>query len=404
MEIRTAAEFVSCVLSFDRKSPSGVALETMSEDRMEILGALHGISHEIIGSDGCSDRLATAGAFMCTSLDESCRAVLYAYGPPIEAATIAKTRHVGVACLGVAYMARWAVVPGMDINNKRVRWTEAGGKERESSLAQICKTVFENIANVGSLGPEIVNTTNAVASVTRQAGLLQTLLLAVQGVHGEASEAVWNSVGRDGGLQLIRVIDGIVRGVMEGVLDDETKQTCVAVVSGALHTIQAIPDTCGRQVAPDAKEITLQAVQSALPTTRVGVIPGGRRVAQAIMRLIRDRLAGGEADVSVAGLDVATSTLDSGADVEVREVAVSLLSEGLKRHWRAFWPGDVARATLTNGDGEIVDGNTGSTQTVRGIETVSRVYLKELGADLHLIVKEAGLACIRRIVHNEGAV
>lgn len=379
MAVRATVAFVPCVLQVEGKGAgSGSSKTVVSEGGVQIVTKLYGIVKEILAWDSCSDRLATASALLSVSMDSCCRAILYSLAPPIDAATIATTRFIGVASLGVATMARWAVVPGRDRNGVRVRWTVAEWKGRESSLAQMCATVFANLAQAGSLGTGVVASMDGVTAVARQASLLRTLLLAVQGVHGETAEAVWNAVGRNGGLQLIRVIDGLVRGVLGGGLDDDAKQTCGVVIAGALHAIGSIPDTCGRQVVRDANGLTRQAVTSALPMTRAGVVPGGVQVAQAIMRLIRDRLAAGEADVIVAGFDVATSTLDSGADGDVCEVAVSLLSEGLKRHWRTFWPGDVAMAMVANGSENAGAGQNG-VATVQADESVSRAYFKALG-------------------------
>lgn len=64
--------------------------------------------------------------------------------------------------------------------------------------------------------------------------------------------------------------------------------------------VGCIPNTCRRQVRNEEEGLTRQAIQSSLSITMIWAMEGGLKVAQAIRRLIRDRLAAGEADVIVA--------------------------------------------------------------------------------------------------------
>lgn len=338
MGVRAVAALLPYIVQDGRSTmdrPGG-----LSQWAIRMLTTLKLVGLEIVTWNEGSEQILTAGALLCIALNEACKGALSIDSPPVPIDVVAKSESIGVSCLGAGALVRWAVVPGRDVLGRRVRWSDTKWNMQETRLREMCDSVFGPLGLVVNSG-EGVASSEGIAIAGRLVGLLHTLVLSVRGMFGRTADVVWRCVGQSGAIQTVRILRAVTSMLLENEnkLDDEREGECGQVASACLNCIGAIALTCSSQIAKDGKELLREGILASMSVAQ-SAKPVAQRVAHAVMKLIRDRIACGETEFVVPGIEVASNILKSTHDGEVVEVGVSLITEGLKRHWFMFWPED----------------------------------------------------------------
>lgn len=383
MGLRASAALLPCIIQDGRSGRNDRSIE-LSQWAIRVLPTLMKVGLDILAWSNGPERTLTAGALLCVTLDDVCKGTLFLDGPPVPPDVVAKSSSIGVSCLGAGAMVRWAIVPGRDFRGVRVRWSDTEWNARETKLGQMCELVFGPLGMAASAGEDVAST-QGLRIVGRLIGLLHTVVLSIHSVHGRTADVVWRCAGRSGVLQIVRIVHALASVLLknEDKLDDESRKACGNVISASLNCIGAMALTCSLQLARDGKESLREAIHASISVTQNGTSVA-LKVAYAVMKLIRDRVACGESEFVLPGLEMAANILRSAPDGEVVEVGVSLITEGIKRHWLMFWPED--KVTASQGSENMDRFKSPSTSVMekkgeeaRGVdERIRRCYFKSL--------------------------
>lgn len=394
MGLRAAAAFLPYIVQ-DGKNNWTKQSGELSQWTVSVLVALKQVGADVLAWNDGSERIHTAGALLCVTLYDSCRGTMFANEPPIPVDVVANCKSIGVSCLGAGSLVRWATVPGRDFRGTRGRWSDSEWETREMKLGQMCEVVFGQLGVAASIGEDVASV-QGVEIVGRLIGLLRTLVLSVHGMHGRTADVVWRCVGRNGAVQIVRIVHSLGSVLLKnaGKTDDDGQKSCANLLAACLNCVGSIALTFSLQLVGEGKEFVREVISSCINVARSGASVA-LTVAHAVMRLIRDRIACGETEYVLPGVEVATSALRTTCDAEVMEVGISLITEAVKRHWLMFWPEDKVVASPEDKS----SGNCGDTRT-----DVLRVTKKEEGAVIDEQVRRCyfdSLGCIVEVLRSE---
>lgn len=395
MGVRTAAALVPYIAEYGSASRSTSPV-TLSEWAGNVLVALKQVGSTILEQATGSEQISTAGALLLLTLDDACPRLIFAEGPPVHIKMIVESASVGVSSLGIGALARWAVVPRRGCKGARIRWSDAEWNERETQFQHMSNTVFGSLSWAAGIG-ENVASSHGLAVAGRSTGLFRTLLLSVHGMHGRTADIIWRTVARNGTTHLVGIIRALASVLLKGGdnMDEDKRKTCAGVIAGCLNCIGTIATTCSMQVARDGKGFVREGISGAMAVVQNGT-GGTTRAGHAVMRLIRDRVAFGENDFVIPGMELAIRTVRNSSDTEIIEVGMSLITESLRRHWLLFWPGDKATTKNTEENNESDPKNPMGTPVESACETseeLRRSYFEGLGAFISTITnKQLGIS------------
>lgn len=335
-------------------------------------------------------RITTAAAYMILCVYENGRDFLFVDAPPfgvdeiipisIGASSYEQERS-GYALLATSILVNWIIVPPKDDHGLRIRWSTEEWTKRQNKLAEISTVLFSPLAQMAeSSGNLLAPDGMALRVITREAALLKTVIWCLHGIYGRGVDAIWNACVRECVRRFITILNSLAQQVsmVDTMVVERIKQDLTATVSGVLATIVRACFTCNRCASVENYSPGREAVQAVLGLANHPSLTG---IAQPVMRLMRDRLAAGEAEMLETGIDMATRCLqtlnssfeNSGPDKnwkqiledDVYEMSVSVLTEALKRHWLAMWPSDTVPSDTE--------------KSVENTDAGKAVYFKALG-------------------------
>lgn len=302
------------------------------------------IATGIISSTDFPDQLICSALLLILSLDCHDRKVLFQTRPPIDASVIASTSYHPVAALGIAAMTRWALVPERDMKTHLpLKWTPEEWNARESGLRRLCSGVFRDF----ELATTALNARNltrweSMLAIARGAGLFKTMVLSMEGVHGNAKDAFWRSVGKETSRCCVNALVGVKAQLSnahaQGMLDDEARSLACGVMGCTVAAIKSVLAVCSRQISTDVPDLAANTITEIVEFASV---QRSNRLAHAALQLIRDQLSIGSGLSPEPGIRLSVRTMEQSGEQNVCVAAVNLLVEALKQHWQAFWPSDA---------------------------------------------------------------
>lgn len=298
---------------------------------------------KVLSSADCPEPVTVAAVLLLLSLDRFGRKVLFQREPPIEASMIVDTSHYAVAAIGIACMTRWALVPERDPKTSLpIKWTAEEWEMRKSGFQQLCAGVFIGLHKaVMGLGTTTdVNNWDIMLAVARGAGLLKTMVLSLQSIHGKSTDAFWTGVGSRTTQECMQALIGLrthVSNAHSG-MDADSRRVCCGVMGCIVGALESTLRVCARQVSAEAPDLAGKTIETVL---EFAASQSSVRLTYAALRLIREQLANGSGLSPGPSIQLAAQTLDRGVEQDVCVAAVNVLVEALKQHWRDFWPGDV---------------------------------------------------------------
>lgn len=335
-------------------------------------------------------RITTAAAYMIVCVYDNGRDFLFIDAPPFGideiipisiGASSYEQERIGYAIIATSTLVNWIIVPPKDDHGLRIRWSAEEWTKRQNKLAEISTALFSPLVQMTESSANLLAPDGmALRVLTREAALLKTVLLCLHGIYGRGVDAIWNACVREAVRRFITILNSLAQQVsmVDTTVVEKIKQDLTATVSGILAAIVRASFTCNRCASVENYSPGRETVQAVLGLANHPSLTG---IAQQVMRLMRDRLAAGEAEMLETGIDMATRCLqtlnssseNSGPDKnwkriledDVCEMSVSLLTEALKRHWLAMWPSDTVPSDTQ--------------KSVQSSDAGKAVYFKALG-------------------------
>lgn len=333
--------------------------------------------------------ITTAAAYMIVCVYDNSRDFLFIDAPPFGideiipisiGASSYELERSGYAIIATSILVNWIIVPPKDDHGLPIRWPADEWTKRQDKLAEISTALFSPLAEMAKSSTNLLAPNGmALRVITREAALLKTVILCLNSIYGRAVDAIWNACVREGVRCLITILNSLAQQVsmVDTMVVENVKQELTATVAGILAAIVKAAFTFNRCASVEKYSPGREAVQAVLGLANHPSLTG---IAQQVMRLMRDRLAAGEAEMLETGIDMATrclqtlnSSSDNGPDKnwkriledDVCEMSVSLLAEALKRHWLAMWPSDTVPSDTE--------------KSVQSSDAGKAVYFKALG-------------------------